>query len=40
MSLHNKHYGELKDSYESNSANCTSRGLKWANSLSKCFVQK
>ena len=32
------YYGEVKDSYESNSANCTSRGHKWANSLSKCFV--
>lgn len=32
------YYGEVKDSYENNQANCTSRGHKWANSLSKCFV--
>ena len=32
------YYGEVKDSYENNQANCTSRGHKWANSLGKCYV--
>lgn len=31
------YYGEVTDSYESNQANCTSRGHKWNSAWNKCY---